>query len=186
MFYWKEGNKYFKRVKFNSGEAEAERIYKAGQGQIQTMILKDEQKNRNMNMFPYNAIPLFNDLPTHIKETVGTDSFSEMIAEHFKNKCQHRVDKNPRSCTGCRMKNELDEVIEVEYTGYDINFDPVSCAAYRADSRTMKDVGNMMINVNKAVNTSIKQEKAWKQLIKIENKLWEERKDTDALKSNKK
>ena len=185
LFYWKEGNKHFKRVKFNSGEAEAERIYKAGEGQIQTMILKDEDKNCNLQMFPYNAVTIFNELPRHIKETVGTDTFAEMIAEHFKSKCQHRVDKNPKSCTGCKIQQELDEVIEIEYTGLDINFDPVTFAAYRADARTMKDVGNMMINVNRAVNTSIKQEKAWKQLIKVEHGIWEERMNTDALKSNK-
>ena len=177
-------------VLFNSGEAEAERIYKAGQGQIQTMILKDENKRCDQTMFPYNAIPLFNELPVYIKETIGTEAFTEMLTEHYKNKCQHRVGKNPKSCSGCKYNEMLNEPIEVDYMTVDrngrleISFDTVTYASYRADSRTMKDVGNVMINVNKAVNTSIRQEKSWKQLVKVEETIWEDRKNTDAIKHN--
>ena len=185
LFYWKEGEKYFKNVIFDSGEAEVERILRAGQGQTQTMRLKEENKKCNQDMFPYNAIPLFNELPNHIKVTIGTNSFTEMLTEYYKNKCQHRVDKSASSCSGCKIKKELDEVIEIDFMDIDTNFDAVSLAAYKAEVKNMKEIGNMMINVNKAVNTAFKQEKTWKQLVKIENAIWEERKNTDALKNKK-
>ena len=116
-----------------------------------------------------------------------------MLTEHYKKKCQHRVDKSPSSCTGCKINRELDEPLEVDYgvgfqvgsSSQDINFDAISFAAYRADARTMKEVGNMMINVNKAVNTAIKQEKTWKQLVTVEETIWEERKNKDAMKTKK-
>ena len=38
MFYWKEGEKCFKNVKFDCGVAEAERILKLGQNQEQKML----------------------------------------------------------------------------------------------------------------------------------------------------
>ena len=183
MFYWKEGSKYFKHVKFDSGEAEAERILKLGQGHKQTMIIKE--KDINKDMFPYNTVPLFEKLPEYIKETVGTKHFTEMLVSHYKNKCQHRVGKPMNKCTTCIDRAILEKPLDIKYTGYNIQFDPMSYAAYRANCLTMEDVGNVLNNINKTINMNIKQEKTWKQLVKVQEDDWNESKNKDSLKNRK-
>ena len=192
LFYWNDNGSCRKRVKFYSGEAEAERIIKAGEGQVQEMVIRENDKNKDKTMFPYNAVEIFNALPNNIKRTIGTEDFSESVASFYKNKCQHRINKDPKKCSGCIEKNILDEYVEVEYTGNSVlfgdsvQFDPISFAACRADARNSVDVGNVMNNINRSINISIKQQKTWNQLIQIENSIFEEKLEKrDAYKSHK-
>ena len=174
FFYWKEGEKCHKRVNFFSGLAEAERVLKVGEGKVQTMVIRDDEKNKDMTMFPYNAVGLFNELPKHVKVLIGTDGFSRAVETHFKSKCQHRINADVKTCKGCIENDILNTQVDIEYTGYGLQFDPVSFAAYRANARTNIDVGNMMNNINKSINASIKQNKTWKQLVQVENGWFEE------------
>ena len=79
----------------------------------------------------------------------------------------------------------LEKPLDIKYTGLNIQFDPVSYAAYRAECLTMKEVGNMINNVNKTINLNMKQAENWKKLVKVENDIWVQSKNTDSLKHKK-
>ena len=52
-------------------------------------------------LFPFNSAKIFNSLPKSVRETFGTDEFDSLVDLHYINKCQHRVDKNPKDCSSC-------------------------------------------------------------------------------------
>ena len=179
LFYWKENGKIFKRMKFNSGEAEAERLIKVNNKQVPFM--RTTLKDVDMTMFPYNAIKLFNELPNDIKEKIGTDDFGAMVTDHYKLKCQHRVGKSPKRCQNCKELEILNSPVEMEYTGFGLQMDVVSFAGYRADARTNEDIGNVINNARKAIDAEIKQNKIWKQLVEVEEHDILRKKDHDLL-----
>ena len=179
MFYWKENDRCFKNMKFCSGEAEAERLIRIGENKIPHM--KADTVGKDVNLFPYNAIKIFNELPRDIKERIGTRDFSTMVTDHYKTKCQHRIGKSPKHCQNCRELEMLDAPIDIEYTGYGLQFDVVSFAGYRADARTNKDIGNVINNARKSIEQDIKKETAWKQLVEVEEIDILRKKDHDLL-----
>ena len=150
------------------------------------MVIKRDDEEKDKTMFPYNAVEIFNTLPTHIREIIGTEDFGHAVTNHYKSKCQHRIGNDPKKCKGCVEKEYLEEEAEIEYTGFGLQFDPVSFAGYRADARTNKDIGNMMNNINKSIATSIKQDETWKQLVQVETEIWtEKQKNFDDFKNSK-
>ena len=186
FFYWEDEGICRKRVQFNSGLAEAERILKINQKQVQKMVIKKSEENNDKTMFPYNAVELFNALPNHIREIIGTEDFGPAVANFYKSKCQHRIGNDPKKCKGCIEKEILNEEAEIEYTGFGLQFDPVSFAGYRADARTNKEIGNIMNNINKNIATSIKQKETWDQLVQVESEIWlEKQKTIDCFTKNK-
>ena len=76
------------------------------------------------------------------------------------------------------LKEYLNEEAIIEYTGFGLQFDPVSFAGYRADARTNKDIGNMMNNINKSIALSLKQSETWKQLVQVETEKWTEKQNS--------
>ena len=179
MFYWEENGKTFKMMKFNSGEAEAERLVKVYENQVP--VMKTNHTDKDMTMFPYNAIKIFNELPSDIREKIGTEDFSIMATDHYKMMCQHRVGKSPSKCQNCIELEMLNAPVDIEYTGYGMQFDIVSFAGYRADARTNEDIGNVINNARKAINMELKQEKTWKQMVQVEEVDILRKKDKDLL-----
>ena len=75
----------------------------------------------------------------------------------------------------------LNAPVDIEYTGYGMQFDIVSFAGYRADARTNEDIGNVINNARKAINMELKQEKTWKQMVQVEEVDILRKKDKDLL-----
>ena len=69
----------------------------------------------------------------------------------------------------------------MEYTGYGLQMDVISFAGYVANARTNEDLGNIINNARKAVNTEIKQAEVWKQLVEVEEMDILRKKDHDLL-----
>ena len=165
FFYWDENGKHFKKMKFCSGLAEAERLVKIEDGHTPVMVNKDG--NKDMKLFPYNAIKIFNDLPKDIKDRIGTKSFATEVANYYKMKCQHRVGKPPSRCDNCKELALLNKPVDMEYTGEELCLDLVSFAGFRANCNSMKEIGNVIRNAKKTVITEIKQKEVWEQLVKV-------------------
>ena len=99
--------------------------------------------------------------------------------------CKISFGKSPKNCSACVENEILEAPVDVEYFDMELQFDPVSLASYRAQCSSMKEVGNMMNNINRTINSNLQQEKTWKNLVKVEIEEWEIRHNKDSFKSNK-
>ena len=128
---------------------------------------------------------LFNNLPSEIRECIGTSDFKTEVELYYKNKCQHRIGKPEARCSHCVERNRLRRPLKLDYIGKSLAMDPVSFAGYRADARNNEDIGNIIINVKKDVIASIQKDNVWKSLVKVEDHAWETFRSKDNYKSSK-
>ena len=53
------------------------------------------------NIFPFNAMSIFNELPQHVRALFGHPDFTHTLNLHFHTLCQHRAGKAASKCSQC-------------------------------------------------------------------------------------
>ena len=78
-------------------------------------LLTNFQSRDLPSTFPFNAMLLFNELPSYVRDLFGHSSFVPTLNLYFHSFCQHRAGKSRTTCTNCAANATLTEVSRSQF-----------------------------------------------------------------------